>query len=72
VLAEYGGKGFGTFKPALADLAVAKLGPVSDRMRRLMADPAEIDRVLAAGAEKAREVAAPVLDEVKSIVGFWR
>ena len=72
VLAEYGGKGFGTFKPALADLAVAKLGPVSDRMRRLMADPAEIDRVLAAGAEKAREVAAPTLDEVKRIVGFWR
>ena len=72
VLAEYGGKGFGTFKPALADLAVAKLGPVSDRMRRLLADPAEIDRVLAAGAEKAREVAAPTLDEVKKIVGFWR
>jgi tryptophanyl-tRNA synthetase len=72
VLAEFGGKGFGTFKPALADLAVAKLGPVSDRMRRLMADPAEIDRVLAAGAEKAREVAAPTLDEVKKIVGFWR
>ncbi len=72
VLAEFGGKGFGTFKPALADLAVAKLGPVSDRMRRLMADPTEIDRVLAAGAEKAREVAAPTLDEVKRIVGFWR
>ena len=72
VLAEFGGKGFGTFKPALADLAVAKLGPVSDRMRRLLADPAEIDRVLAAGAERAREVAAPTLDEVKKIVGFWR
>ncbi len=72
VLAEFGGKGFGAFKPALADLAVAKLGPVSDRMRRLMADPTEIDRVLAAGAEKARDVAAPTLDEVKRIVGFWR
>ncbi len=72
VLAEFGGKGFGTFKPALADLAVAKLGPVSDRMRRLLADPAEIDRVLAAGAQRAREVAAPTLDEVKRIVGFWR
>ncbi|CAN1534812.1 TrpS Tryptophanyl-tRNA synthetase [Caulobacteraceae bacterium] len=72
VLAEFGGKGFGTFKPALADLAVAKLGPVSDRMRRLLADPAEIDRVLAAGAERAREVAAPTLDDVKTIVGFWR
>ncbi len=72
VLTEYGGKGFGTFKPALADLAVEKLGSVSDTMRRLMADPAEIDRVLAAGAEKARAVAAPTIDEVKQIVGFWR
>ena len=41
-------------------------------MRRLLADPTEIDRVLAAGAERAREVAAPTLDEVKKIVGFWR
>lgn len=72
VLAEFGGKGFGTFKPALADLAVAKLSPVSDAMRRYMADPAEIDAILAAGADKARAVAAPTLDEVKKIVGVWR
>jgi tryptophanyl-tRNA synthetase len=71
VLAEYAGVGFGTFKPRLADLAVAKLGPVGEAMRRYMSDPAEIDRVLAAGAARAREVAAPTLAEVKSIVGYW-
>jgi tryptophanyl-tRNA synthetase len=72
VLAEFGGKGFGTFKPALADLAVAVLAPVSDRMRRYMADPAEIDRVLADGAERASAVADPIVEETKRLVGFWR
>ncbi|MFN3512410.1 MAG: tryptophan--tRNA ligase [Phenylobacterium sp.] len=71
VLAEFAGQGFGAFKPKLADLAVAKLGPVGAEMRRLMADPAEIDRILLAGAERAREAAAPTLAEVKRIVGFW-
>jgi len=72
VLGEYAGAQFGTFKPALAELAVSVLAPITTEMNRLMADPAEIDRVLAAGAEKAREVATPTLDEVKKIVGFWR
>ena len=72
VIAEFGGKGFGTFKPALADLAVAKLGPVGEAMRRFLADPAEIDRILAAGAAKAREAAAPTVAEVREIVGFWK
>ena len=42
-----------------------------ERMRRLMADPAEIDRILAAGADAARVIAAPVLAETKRLVGFW-
>src|SRR3990167_4099337 len=72
VLAEFPGRGFGqSFKPKLADLAVAKLGPVGAEMRRLMADPAEIDRVLADGAERARAAAAPNLAQVKKIVGYW-
>ncbi|HEX6865968.1 MAG TPA: tryptophan--tRNA ligase [Caulobacteraceae bacterium] len=71
VLAEFGGQGFGAFKPALADLAVAQLGPVGARMRQLMADAAEIDRILASGAEKARDTAAPTVAEVKKRVGFW-
>ena len=57
---------------ALADLAVSSLAPVTAEMRRLMDDPAEIDRVLKGGAERAAEVADPVVDEVKKIVGFWR
>jgi tryptophanyl-tRNA synthetase len=72
VIAQFGGQGFGAFKPALADLAVASLAPVTAEMRRLMDDPAEIDRVLKDGADRAAEVADPVVDEVKTIVGFWR
>jgi tryptophanyl-tRNA synthetase len=71
VLATYAGQGFGqSFKPALADLLVARLGPVSSEMRRLLADPAEIDRTLTAGAARARALAAPILAETMSIVGF--
>ena len=72
VLKEFGGKGFGVFKPALADLAVAKLGPVADMMRRLMNDPAEVDQVLRNGAERANAIAQPVMEEVRRVVGFWR
>ncbi|MDB5433505.1 MAG: trpS [Caulobacter sp.] len=71
VIAEFGGKGFGTLKPALAAVAVDKLGPVGGEMRRLMSDPTEIDSVLKAGAEKARAAAAPVLAETRKRVGFW-
>jgi tryptophanyl-tRNA synthetase len=70
VLAQFGGQQFSVFKPALADLAVAKLTPIADEMRRLLADPAEIDRVLKAGGEKASAIAAPVMDDVKRLVGF--
>ena len=72
VLAEFAGQGFGAFKPKLAEVAVAAMAPVTAEMRRLMADPAEIDRVLKDGAERASAVADPVVDEVKRIVGFWR
>jgi len=71
VLSEWGGKGFGAFKPALADLVVARLGPVSAAMRGFLADPAQIDRVLADGAERARAIADPIVAETKKIVGFW-
>ena len=71
-LGRFAGQGFGRLKPELADLAVAVLSPITDRMRRLMADPAEVDRVLRDGADRARAVAAPVLDEVKRVVGYWR
>jgi tryptophanyl-tRNA synthetase len=70
VLAEFAGQGFGAFKPKLADLAVESLGPVGERMRRYMADPAEIDRILAAGAQRARSIAAVTVAETKRRVGF--
>ena len=51
---------------------MAKLGPVADTMRRLMHDPAEVDRVLKDGGERANAIAAPVMDEVRRVIGFWR
>ncbi|WP_170436114.1 tryptophan--tRNA ligase [Ruegeria arenilitoris] len=70
VLAEVGGKQFGEFKPMLADLAVAKLSPISTEMARLMGDQAEIDRILDRGAERAQEIAAPILSRTYEIVGM--
>ena len=70
VLREFGGRGFGDFKPALAELAIEKLAPISDEMRKLMADPGHIDAVLADGAERARAIAEPILSEVHEIVGL--
>lgn len=70
VLAEFGGKQFGEFKPMLAELAVAKLSPISTEMARLMGEEAEIDRILARGAENARAIAAPILQQTYDIVGM--
>jgi tryptophanyl-tRNA synthetase len=70
VRSRFAGQQFSAFKGTLADLAVAKLSPITTEMRRLMADPAEIDRLLAQGAEKAAALADPIVHEVKKIVGF--
>ena len=72
ILREFGGQGFGTFKQALADLAVDKLVPIQNEMRRLLADPAYIDSVLISGAARARDRAEPILKEIKDFVGFLR
>jgi tryptophanyl-tRNA synthetase len=72
VIKEFAGAQWGRFKPALADLAVAKLEPISLEMGRLMQDPAEIDRILAKGADKANAIAQPILDKTYDIVGFVR
>ena len=72
VLAEFGGQGWGKFKPALADLAVDKLAPISSEMKRFMDDPAEIDRIMAHGADKARAIADPILNKTFDIMGFVR
>ncbi len=70
VLAEFGGQGFGKFKPALAELTVATLAPINARYRELRADEAALDAVLAGGAAKARAIAGPVLSEVHEVMGF--
>jgi tryptophanyl-tRNA synthetase len=72
VLRDYGGAQFSTFKPALADLAVARLAPVADEMRRLLADPGHIDAVLTDGADRARAIADKTMEGVRDVVGFVR
>jgi tryptophanyl-tRNA synthetase len=70
VLAEYGGQGFASFKPALAEVAVEALSPMNAEMRRLVSDPGHLDAVLARGAERAREIAAPIMRDMRRIVGL--
>ena len=66
------GKLFGYFKQDLAEIAVDKLAPISTEMGRLMEDTAEIDRILARGAERARELSEPILKQTYEIVGMVR
>jgi tryptophanyl-tRNA synthetase len=70
VIAEFGGRQFSVFKPALADLAVEKLAPLASEMRRLMADPAHIDGVLRDGGERAGVLAEATMKTVRRIVGL--
>ncbi|MBX3445655.1 MAG: tryptophan--tRNA ligase [Parvibaculaceae bacterium] len=70
VLAEFAGAQFSVFKPALADLAVEKLSPITNEMKRLMDDRAYIDGVLEKGAARARAIADPVVARVRELVGF--
>ena len=70
VLSEFGGQGFGVFKPALADLVVDKIGPIGAELRRLEGDPAHVEGILKAGAERAAAIADRTVAEVKDIVGF--
>ncbi|HMQ92406.1 MAG TPA: tryptophan--tRNA ligase [Amaricoccus sp.] len=72
VLEEFAGAPFSVFKPALAELAVARLGPITARMTELMADPAEIDRILGDGADRAAAIAEPILARTYEIVGLVR
>jgi tryptophanyl-tRNA synthetase len=72
VLADFAGKGFGQFKPALADALIALLEPIRSRLEHLRADPAELDRLLDAGSARARELGAPLLSQAQSAVGLTR
>lgn len=70
LVAEYEGKMYGHLKVDVADAVVAALEPVRDRTLELLDDPAELDRLLAVGAAKARAVAQETLKEVYDAVGF--
>jgi tryptophanyl-tRNA synthetase len=72
VLKQFGGQGWGVFKPALADLAVAELAPIAAEIRRMLADPATIDAFMADGAARASEMAEATMRDVRRIVGFIR
>jgi tryptophanyl-tRNA synthetase len=72
VLTQYGGQGFGAFKPALADLAVSVLGPIRERFVELRADRESLDAVLARGAAQARELAGPTLAAAYKALGLVR
>jgi tryptophanyl-tRNA synthetase len=72
VLAEHGGKGFGPFKQALADLLVAKLAPIAAEATRLLADPAGLDAILRQGQQRAAAIADPIVAEAERLVGFLR
>jgi len=70
ILAEFGGQGFGVFKPALAELVVDVISPISQKMNQLLAEPGEIDKLLVSGAEEACAISGPVLEDVKKIIGL--
>jgi tryptophanyl-tRNA synthetase len=70
VLQQFGGGQFSGLKNALADLAVAKLAPIAGEITRLKGDPGYVNSVLADGSARARAIAAPIMRDVKGIVGY--
>jgi tryptophanyl-tRNA synthetase len=72
VLARFGGQGFGAFKPALAELMVETLRPISERFNTLRNDTAALDGILVKGAEKARGLGAPTLERAYAALGLSR
>ena len=72
ILTRFGGQGFGTFKPALGELLVETLSPISSRFRALLEDREELDAILARGSALAREIGRPTLDAVYRALGLVR
>lgn len=70
VLAEHAGSQFGPFKAALADVAVEALRPVGELMRRYLADPDELDRIMSRSADAAKAISEPIIADVRRIIGF--
>jgi tryptophanyl-tRNA synthetase len=72
ILREHGGKGFGEFKAALADVVVSHLAPIAGETRRLVAEPGHIDAILREGAGRAASIADPIVAEAERLVGFLK
>ena len=72
VLKEFGGGQFSSFKNALVELCVAKLAPIASEMKRLVADPGHVDKILVDGADRARVIADETMRAARDIVGFIR
>ena len=70
VLRAHGGRGFGAFKEALAEVVVAHLAPIAAETTRLLDDPAHVDGLLRAGARRAAAIADPIVAEAERLVGF--
>ena len=72
VLSEFGGGQFSSFKNALVELCVTKLSPIASEMKRLVADPGHVDKILVDGADRARVIADETMRAARDIVGFIR
>jgi tryptophanyl-tRNA synthetase len=72
VLREFGGGQFSSFKNSLVELCVARLAPIAAEMKRLVADPSHVDRILIDGADRARAIAHETMKVTKDVVGFVR
>ena len=70
VEAEFEGEGYGHLKAAVADIVLSEILPIQERFNCYMKDPAELDRILHVGAERAKKLAGPVLAKVKAAVGI--
>ena len=69
---EFGGGQFSSFKNALVELCVTKLSPIASEMKRLVADPGHVDKILVDGADRARVIADETMRAARDIVGFIR
>ena len=70
VLKNFSGKGFSIFKKDLTDLMIQKVNPISHEMKKMLNDKEEIKKILADGRLRAKEIAVPVMKDIKNIIGF--
>jgi tryptophanyl-tRNA synthetase len=72
VLADFAGQGFGSFKPALGEVLIESLRPISERFLALKGDDSAIDAILIKGAERAASLAAPTVARAYDAMGLCR